>query len=364
MNNKVSHKSNDLAIELDKFFGKNLNKARIKFLGLFICALCKVQTVCFEKLAIGFENNVKASSSLRRIQRFIADFVFDKDLVAQFIFALLPHKGPYIIAMDRTNWKFGQTNINALVISIVYHGVAFPLMFSLLDKRGNSNYKERKDLVKRYITLFGKGSIKCLVADREFVGGKWIEFLNHEKIHFYLRTRENFFAIQPKTGKAIKVSRLFEGLNADEFKYLRGRYIVNNQPCYISASRVRNKKGEPELQVIISFCKPEKAQEIYKERWQIESAFKALKSSGFNIEDTHLKNIDRIEKLFHLVMIAFTWAYVLGIYLHENIKPIRILKHGRKAKSFVKYGLEYIANVLLNQFSVNHIDITKFLSCT
>ena len=27
MNNKVSHKSNDLAIELDEFFGKNLNKA-------------------------------------------------------------------------------------------------------------------------------------------------------------------------------------------------------------------------------------------------------------------------------------------------------------------------------------------------
>lgn len=364
MINKVCNKSNDLAIELDKFFGKKMNKARIKFLGLFICALCKVQTVCFEKLSIGFENNVKASSSLRRIQRFIADFVFDKDIVAQFIFALLPHKEPYIIAMDRTNWKFGQTNINALVISVVYQGIAFPLMFSLLDKRGNSNCKERKDIVKRYVTLFGKDTIKCLVADREFVGEKWIEFLNQEKIPFYIRIRENFFATNPKNGKAIKVSRLFEGLNANEFKYLRGRYIVNNQCCYLSASRVKNKIGKPELQVIISFCKPDKAQEIYKERWQIESAFKALKSSGFNIEDTHLKDIDRVEKLFLLVMIAFTWSYLLGLYLHENVKPIRMLKHGRKAKSFVKYGLEYIASVLLNPFSTNQIEIIKFLSCT
>ena len=58
-------------------------------------------------------------------------------------------------------------------------------------------------------------------------------------------------------------------------------------------------------------------------RQQTETAFKALKSSGFNIEDTHLKEIDRIEKLFAFVLIAFTWAYVVGNYLHQNIKPIK-----------------------------------------
>ena len=30
-----------------------------------------------------------------------------------------------------------------------------------------------------------------------------------------------------------------------------------------------------------------------------------------------------------------------------NIKPIRILKHGRKAKSLVKYGLKEISTILL-----------------
>ena len=29
----------------------------------------------------------------------------------------------------------------------------------------------------------------------------------------------------------------------------------------------------------------------YKFRWQIETAFKAMKSSGFNIEDTHLRDL-------------------------------------------------------------------------
>jgi len=98
----------------------------------------------------------------------------------------------------------------------------------------------------------------------------------------------------------------------------------------------------------VSFNRPDNAQEIYKERWQIETAFRALKSSGFNIEDTHLTDIDRIDKLFALVIVAFTWAYVVGIYAHLNLKQLKIKKHGRREKSLFKYGLGIIAGVLLN----------------
>ena len=128
-NSKVSHKSSDLTSVLVQHFGKSLNLARIKFISLFICALCKVQVVCFEKLACGFENGCGSDSSLRRIQRFMAEYKLDKDLIARLIFALLPHEPPYSIAIDRTNWKFGQTNINILVLAIVYKGVAFPFLF-------------------------------------------------------------------------------------------------------------------------------------------------------------------------------------------------------------------------------------------
>lgn len=139
---KISNKSSDLTPVLYDFFGKSLNLARIKFISLFICSLCKVQTVGFEKVACGFENNCNTDSSLRRIQRFMAEYALDKDLIARFIFALLPHKPPYTITIDRTNWKFGQININALVLAIVYKGVAFPVLFNLMPKRGNSNTKD------------------------------------------------------------------------------------------------------------------------------------------------------------------------------------------------------------------------------
>ena len=157
---------------------------------------------------------------------------------------------------------------------------------------------------------------------------------------------------------------MFNYLKCGQCRFLHRIYRVNGQLCYLSASKVKNKDGKPELQIIIAFNKPENAQEIYKERWQIETAFRALKSSGFNIEDTHLTDLQRIEKLFSIVMLAFAWAYVVGVFANQHIKPIRILKNGKRAKSLLKYGLQMITTVLSNQRAIIDVDVFKFLSCT
>jgi len=64
-----------------------------------------------------------------------------------------------------------------------------------------------------------------------------------------------------------------------------------------------------------------------------------LKSSGFNIEDTHLSDRERVEKLFSIVIIAYTWSFIVGIYIHKNIKEIRTLKHGKKPIVMLNMGL-------------------------
>jgi hypothetical protein len=60
------------------------------------------------------------------------------NIITRLIFALLPHKPPFRLALDRTNWKFGDKNINILVLDVVYQGVVFPVLFTMMNKRGNS----------------------------------------------------------------------------------------------------------------------------------------------------------------------------------------------------------------------------------
>ena len=130
------------------------HRARIKFLVLLITALCKMQSVGFEQLAAAMDSPAQISSSVRRIQRFFAAFTIDKDPIARLLFSLLPCKSNLMISIDRTNWQFGKTDINIFMLSVCYDGIAFPLLWKLLAKKGNTNTKERTDLLENFIMAF------------------------------------------------------------------------------------------------------------------------------------------------------------------------------------------------------------------
>lgn len=114
-------------------------------------------------------------------------------------------------------------------------------------------------------------------------------------------------------------------------------FAMKGQKCYPSGSWVRGHDG-------------------------IETMFKAMKSAGFNIEDNHLSDIKRIEKFLLLVMMAFVWCYNIEEFVYKNLKPIRILKHGRKTKSIFRYGLDIVTEFLTRGRNDYGILIFSFLS--
>jgi hypothetical protein len=65
----------------------------------------------------------------------------------------------YELTLDRTNWRWGKKSINILMLAMVYKGIAIPIYWLLLNKRGNSNTRERIALLKRFIKHFGKTRI-------------------------------------------------------------------------------------------------------------------------------------------------------------------------------------------------------------
>ncbi len=55
---------------------------------------------------------------------------------------------------------------------------------------------------------------------------------------------------------------------------------------------------------------------------EIETLFGCLKSRGFRMEDTHVTDPDKIEKILFVLAIAFCWAYRAG-EIQSKITPIR-----------------------------------------
>ena len=362
-NISLENQDTELLAVFQAHFTDFLNLARIRLICLFISSLCKVRTVNFSKLSAGFDNNVFASSNYRRIQRFIAQVDLPMKWISQLIFALLPNKDSLVLVMDRTNWKFGEKNINILMLGVSYKNVAFPLMFKMLDKRGNSHTLERIALIQNFMDWFGKDCIDCLLADREFVGKDWLAFLNQNNIHYHIRIRNNFKIYCPRKQKEITAFHLFNAIKVGELKHYHKIMQMHGEYCYLSGIKTI-KDGKLDFCIIVSFNKPSEALIKYKQRWQIETLFRGLKSSGFNLEDTHVTHLDRLEKLILLVMIAFVWCYKIGDFIDTHLKPIKIKKHGNRAVSVFKYGLDYLSRVLIAKFNILNINCLNFLSCT
>jgi len=269
---KVNHEDTTLFLILHQHFGSYFNKARIKLMSMFILSLVKIQTVNFNQLSNAFDSSSKSDSSLRRIQRFVASYIFDVDLISRLLYSLIPKEVKHGLTMDRTNWKIGETNVNILVIGIVYEGLAFPILFQMMPKFGNSNCAARIAIMEKYNALFGFETIDYRVADRAFIGQKWLEYLNLNSIKYPIRIRENFHVYKTKNGSKLKARWFFPKLKLGDFSHHPKIVYINNIARYLSASVIKSKTGQPEFQFLISFNNPSKSKDCYKKRWQIDHA--------------------------------------------------------------------------------------------
>lgn len=158
-NASLVNEDTQLLAVFQSHFSNHLNLARIRLICLFINSLCKVKSVNFSKLSAGFDTLAHGSSSYRRIQRFFKEVHFPQEFVAKFIFNLLPKRDSLVLVIDRTNWQFGTKNINILMLGVSYKNMAFPLLFKMMDKKGNSNTAERIALMQDFINWFGKDCV-------------------------------------------------------------------------------------------------------------------------------------------------------------------------------------------------------------
>jgi len=144
--------------------------ARLNFLALFLIALIRVKTINLAQLAAGFRSQAKTDSSYKRLQRFFRKFDLDYSWIAQLIVALMNIPQPWVLSIDRTEWSFGQTRFNIFMLGVVHQGIAYPIVWTMLPKRGNSNSDERMDLVEQFRAIFPDAEIAYLCGDREFIG--------------------------------------------------------------------------------------------------------------------------------------------------------------------------------------------------
>ncbi|MFO1349909.1 MAG: IS4 family transposase [Gammaproteobacteria bacterium] len=288
--------------------------ARLTLVAQFILALLQVRSVNLAELATALPSRAKRHSNYIRWQRFFRGFVIDQEWIARTVAQWLPLPERWVLTLDRTNWRLGRVEINLLVLAVQYQQMALPLLWTVLGKAGNSNTAERRTLMERFIGIFGRARIAYLLADREFIGGQWLEFLRREGIGFRIRLKAD--ALLSTARGQRPVLACFQDLAVGERRVLRKARTLWGCRVYLAALRL-----ESEWLIVMSADHPQRALSDYAQRWTIETLFGALKSRGFRLESTHLTEPERLSRLLALLALATAWAVHTGHWLAQQ-QPI------------------------------------------
>lgn len=320
------------------------HKARIDFLAQALIGLLICRSINFQEIATAMPSSkAEIKSRYRRIQRFFANYSFNFDVIARWLYQLFFSNSDRVyIAIDRTNWFFGKRKINIFMLSVCYEGIAIPIYWRLLKKAGNSSGEEHIDLLSRFVKTFGKTSIQGVLADREFPNKKFISWLTQQQIPFFIRIKGNTAVCIGKK-KWKEAASLFPHLKLREPQVFKMRVTVFSKKLYLAAS----KNERDELMIVVTNSNPQVAIACYLRRWEVETLFQAFKGRGFRFEDTHVTALDRLERMIAFLAIAFAFAHKSGEWKAER-KPIplkRIRKQLRYQNSYFRYGLDFVRDL-------------------
>jgi hypothetical protein len=291
-----------------------LNPRQYRSIQILLYLLQNHKTVQIEKLSALFGLPIKYESRRRHIQRLLhlAQMSVKSLWFPLFKKILKQHyqkKKTCYVVIDRTQWR----DRNIFMVSVVYKKRSLPIYWRILPKKGSSNFREQKALIKPILPLM-KGYSFVVVGDREFGNIRLASWLDDKGIDYVLRTKSNkYIRGEGQDYQRINTIELAPG----QSWYLAPVQLTKQKGFgkvalagYRSKSK-QLKQDEEGWYLLTNLGTTSAAIKAYKCRYGIEAMFKDCKTGGYNLEKCHA-NVKRLDSLILLITLAYSCAVLRG----------------------------------------------------
>ena len=150
-----------------------------------------------------------------------------------------------------------------------------------------------------------------VLADREYIGYEWFEYLQKADLYFVIRLKAGIYHDEVNGSKGASWERLTAKAKAKPAgKKVAKKIILGGRELhYIIVKNPRPDAEEELVYLLTNWTSPTQAARMYALRWQIEVCFRQLKSNGLDLEKM---NVEGKEKR-HLMMAVAVFIYILAI---------------------------------------------------
>ena len=285
--------------------------------------------------------------------------------------ALLPldKEGRYVEVKKlspREKKKFRYTRAYKLTMLLHYSRQDDYLMFAggHLGRGDESGLKQGEELVEHFVSQIGKGVIKLLIMDREFIDGAMItRFKKIHEIDCLVPLKSNMHALMDALG----ICRLgdVKWVLSQEVKDETGRVVEVEElagigkveswescevPLYIVLVRTRKANGKEQMWALAStkrFDDPSSPRQLYTGRMQIEERIDQIKNGWWvGSFTTPNFNTDAVHFIFVLLTYSLIQLYLKSTH-HEElaIKTIESLRQEERLgkDAVIVYAEKYFA---------------------
>ena len=241
-----------------------------------------------------------------------------------------------------------------------------------LGKGDESGLKRGEGLVERFVSQVGKGVIKLLIMDREFIDGAMISrFKKTHGIDCLVPLKSNMHALLDALGIS-KIEKL-RWMTYQQIKDETGRVIEVEEvsgvgkveswdtcevPLYVVLVRTQKVDGKSEIWALAStqeFKDPRLARELYKGRIQIEERIDQIKNCWWvGCFTTPNFNADVVHVFFVLLVYTLIQLYLKATH-HEEFatRTIETLKQEERLgkDAVIVYAEKYFAVFDLDEYT-------------
>ncbi len=294
-----------------------------------------------DKLGKVLQNSetTKPDSNYRRLTRFFALEDQEKEsitkalLCATFYILGLKAKKPKYLTLDGTSWELGKDKkIHILTLAVVIQGVAIPICWEDLDKKGTSNLAEREALFKKAFEWYDLKGM-TLLADREYIGEEWFKYPINNGLDFVIRLKKNVYktqidaCCQSKSKEFPQQALRYIGLERKACSPMQAScgvskrvVILGQEYTFVVFKNPKKDADEPLLYFISTLRNKKQIVNEYPIRWAIECCFKHLKSNGFNLEELNLKAKEKIKLMMAILTFLYAMCIHEGLLAYQQVK--------------------------------------------
>lgn len=249
---------------------------------------------------------------------------------------------PIRLVIDCTKIGFGY---RLMTVSLVYRKRTLPLVWSIhCGSRGHTTSRQQIALLNYVRSLLPRKCQVWLLGDAGFQSVLLLRWLSRQHWHFVIRQPGNNM-VRWENQAWIKLNAIplsegqthFIGWVRLAMKHDAGWFWLilhwesgQDEPWYL----VTDQAGGH--QII----------HLYRLRMWVEEMYGDMKGHGFDLEATHLQDVDRIARLVLAVCLTFVWLVALGSWVVKRGLRHFVDHKSRRDKSYFRIGWDWLARCL------------------